>query len=376
MAQLDLTVADNPISETGELIDTVPIEKFQNATLAPFWSLKGLRARWADPLFRKMLRNILLLAWSWSLGEGAFFIQISTTTLAATSFVNWHLATIPIGCMLFIGTIWSVLLPLAIDRFGYRPPLYIGALMGMTGAAFCMVAAWYKLYWLLVVGASFLGGQVPCTLYYRLLALQFSTQEFAPKAIAMVIAGGCLSSVLGPEIAKHTVNALPKPYSGAYLTTLCECTLLLLTMTMIQFQDIKKKDYAVVSTSPSEMASGSNSKTNRSVFAIASQRIFLIAALGGFVSWSAMAVQMSATPLAMTGAGHSFAQATTAVEYHLLGMFVPSFFTGTLCNWFGSRLVMLTGFLVQLTGALLFQRGHKDIRTPLSVDDTDTEIPA
>ncbi|CAF4815162.1 unnamed protein product, partial [Rotaria sp. Silwood1] len=335
MAQLDLTVADNPISETGELIDTVPIEKLQNATLAPFWSLKGLRARWADPLFRKMLRNILLLAWSWSLGE----------------------ATIPIGCMLFIGTIWSVLLPLAIDRFGYRPPLYIGALMGMTGAAFCMVAAWYKLYWLLVVGASFLGGQVPCTLYYRLLALQFSTQEFAPKAIAMVIAGGCLSSVLGPEIAKHTVNALPKPYSGAYLTTLCECTLLLLTMTMIQFQDIKKKDYAVVSTSPSEMASGSNSKTNRSVFAIASQRIFLIAALGGFVSWSAMAVQMSATPLAMTGAGHSFAQATTAVEYHLLGMFVPSFFTGTLCNWFGSRLVMLTGFLVQLTGALLFQRG-------------------
>lgn len=70
-----------------------------------------------------------------------------------------------------------------------------------------------------------------------------------------------------------------------------------------------------------------------------------------------MAVQMSATPLAMTTAGHNFKQATTAIEYHLLGMFVPSFFTGTLCSWFGSRVVMLCGLLLQLTGALLFQRG-------------------
>jgi hypothetical protein len=144
-----------------------------------------------------MIFNILLLAWSWSLGEGAFFIQISTTTLAATSFANWHLATIPIGCMLLVGTVWSVFLPRAIARFGCRKPLYFGALMGMLGAGLCMVATWYKLYWLLVVGAGILGGQVPCTLYYRLLALQFSTEEFAPKAIAMVVAGGCLSSVIG-----------------------------------------------------------------------------------------------------------------------------------------------------------------------------------
>ena len=72
-----------------------------------------------------------------------------------------------------------------------------------------------------------------------------------------------------------------------------------------------------------------------------------------------MAIQMSATPLAMTVAGYKFVQVTTAVEYHLLGMFIPSFFTGTLCNWFGSRLVMLTGFLIQLTGTLLFQRGFE-----------------
>ncbi|CAF1101945.1 unnamed protein product [Didymodactylos carnosus] len=130
-------------------------------------------------------------------------------------------------------------------------------------------------------------------------------------------------------------------------------------MTIIQFPNIKKADYTPVSTSLSKTTGSSSSKSGRSIFVIARQRTFLIAALGGFVSWSAMAIQMSATPLAMTGAGHSFAQATTAVEYHLLGMFVPSFFTGTLCNWFGSRLVMLIGLLTQLTGTLLFQRGFK-----------------
>lgn len=169
----------------------------------------------------------------------------------------------------------------------------------------------------------------------------------------------CLLCCCRPEIAKHTVNALPKPYSGAYLTTLCECTLLLLTMTIIQFSKLKYTDYTLASSSPTDSESVQLHKTGRSIITIARQRTFLIAALGGFVSWSAMAVQMSAAPLAMTAAGYTFSQATTTVECHLLGMFVPSFFTGTLCSWFGNRLVMLFGLLIQLTGALLFQRGFE-----------------
>ena len=155
------------------------------------------------------------------------------------------------------------------------------------------------------------------------------------------------------------VNALPKPYSGAYLTALGECMMILLTMRIIQFPDVKKAPNPLVSTPLSVTVENNLSASGRSIFAIAKQRTFLIAGLGGFVSWSAMAIQMSATPLAMTAAGYKFVQVTTALEYHLLGMFIPSFFTGTLCNWFGSRLVMLTGFLIQLTGTLLFQRGFE-----------------
>ena len=100
-------------------------------------------------------------------------------------------------------------------------------------------------------------------------------------------------------------------------------------------------------------------KNARSIFVISRQRTFLVAALGAFVAWSSMATQMSATPLAMTAAGHKFAQITSAVQYHLLGMFAPSLFSGTLCQWFGGRLVMLAGFLIQLTGTLLFQLGFE-----------------
>ncbi|CAF3928682.1 unnamed protein product [Rotaria sp. Silwood1] len=127
---------------------------------------------------------------------------------------------------------------------------------------------------------------------------------------------------------------------------------------MIQFTEITKAEYRPVSTSVVETES-SISKNGRSIFVIATQRTFLIAALGGFVSWSAMAIQMSATPLAMTAAGYSFVQVTTAVECHLLGMFVPSFISGSLCSWFGSRSIMLTGVIIQLTGTLLFQRGFE-----------------
>ncbi|CAF3680465.1 unnamed protein product [Rotaria sp. Silwood1] len=277
-----------------------------------------------------MLWNILLLALSWSLGQGIFFIQISITTLAATSFINWYLATIPIGSMLLVATIWSVFLPRVIARYGYRPPFYFGALMGMIGAGLCIVAAWFKLYWLLVVSAAFIDGQVPCTFYYRLAGLQFSTQKFASKAIAMVTAGGCLSPFFGPEIAKLMINVLPKQYSGAYLAALGGCAALLFTMRIIRFPDVKKKHNAIESTSLPTTMDRNLSSSGRSIFKIVGQRTFVIAALGGFVSWSAMGIQMSAAALAMIGSGHTFPQAITAVEYHILGMFIPSFFTGTL----------------------------------------------
>lgn len=130
-------------------------------------------------------------------------------------------------------------------------------------------------------------------------------------------------------------------------------------MTIIQYPDMRKADYALVSTSVSKSACDNNKKNGRSLRTIASQRTFIISVLGSFVSWSAMVIQMSATPLAMNAVGHNFARTTTAIECHLLGMFTPSFFTGTLCKWFGNRIVMITGFLTQLIGALLFQRGFE-----------------
>ncbi|CAF3332763.1 unnamed protein product [Rotaria socialis] len=340
--------------------ESVHIEQQQqnptDVQLPSFWSLNGLHARWTDPLFRKMLWNVFLLSCSWSLGQAINYIQVSTTTVAAKSFTDSNLATIPIGVMLLIGTVSSIFLPRAIARFGYRRPFYFGALMGSIGAGLSIVAAWYKLYWLLIVSSGFLGGQLPCTLYYRLVALQFSTQEFAPKAIAMVIAGGCFSTILGPEIATHTVNMLSKPYCGAYIATLGEFLLLLFLMTIIQFPDMSTKYAALIPSSSSTTRNSNSGLDGRSIFVIAGQRTFLVAIFIGFVSWSSMSVQMSATPLAMTGFGYSFRQVITAIECHLLGMFVPSFFSGTLCNWCGSRLLMVAGLVTQLIGALLLQR--------------------
>ena len=147
--------------------------------------------------FRRMLWNIFLLSCSWCLGQSIFYIQLSITTIAATNFANWYLATIPIGTMLFFGTIWSIFLPRSIARFVYRKSFYFGSLMGMIGSGLCIVSTWYTCYWLLIVGSAFIGGQVPCTLYYRLVAVQFSTAKLAQIAIAMVTAGGCLSALLG-----------------------------------------------------------------------------------------------------------------------------------------------------------------------------------
>lgn len=185
-----LIKSDAPLHDTHEQ-HSIDIQ------MPSIWSLNGFRARWTDPLFRKMLRNVFLLSCLWSLGQAINYIQVSTTTIVAKSLTNSNLATMPIGLMLLIGTVLSIFLPRAIGRFGYQAMFYFGALMGAIGAGLCIVATWYKLFWLLIVSSGFVGGQLPCTLYYRMVALQFSTQDFAPKAMAMVIAGGCFSSVLG-----------------------------------------------------------------------------------------------------------------------------------------------------------------------------------
>ncbi len=194
---LDSALDEHTTVENGESIVDVQRQSLNDVKPPPFGPLRSFRVHWADPLFRKMLWNIFLLSCSWCLGQAVFYIQLSTTTVVATNFANWHLATIPIGTMLFLGTVWSIFLPRAIARFGYRPPFYFGAMMGMIGAGLCIIATWYKFYWLLIVGAGFIGGQIPCTFYYRLAAIQFSTQEFTQTAIAVVTAGGCLSSLIG-----------------------------------------------------------------------------------------------------------------------------------------------------------------------------------
>ncbi|CAF5118142.1 unnamed protein product, partial [Rotaria sp. Silwood1] len=117
----------------------------------------------------------------------------------------------------------------------------------------------------------------------------------------MVTAGGCLSAFIGPEIAKLMINVLPKQYSGAYLAALGECAALLFTMRIIQFPNVKKKHNAIESTSLPTTMDRNLRSSGRSIFTIVSQRTFVIAALGGFVSWSAMGIQMSAAALAMIG---------------------------------------------------------------------------
>lgn len=125
-------------------------------------------------------------------------------------------------------------------------------------------------------------------------------------------------------------------------------------MTIIQFPNIRQTDYNLVSIEPSHKP-----VQVRSLVQIASQRTFFMAALGGFVSWSAMALQMSAIPLAMQRINFTFTEATTAIEFHLLGMFAPSFFTGYFCDYFGSRTVTLIGFIIQLVGIRVFQLGFQ-----------------
>lgn len=278
-----------------------------------------------------MKRNVLLLA-----AAQAMMMTGGTLLIATSALVGFRLspdkslATLPLALQMLAGMLTSIPASLLMQRIGRRRGFLIGSTLGALGAALAAYAIVHESFALFATAAALSGMFVGFGNYYRFAAADAATPDYRSRAISYVLAGGVVAALVGPNLAKWTSHWLAAPFAGSFVAL---TGITILSFLTLLFLDIPR--------SAAETHGG-----GRPLAAIVRQPVFVVAAIGGMFGYGVMALVMTATPLAMHAHHYAFSDTAFVIEWHVLGMFAPSFFTGHLIRRFGVLPVMLTGALL------------------------------
>ena len=279
----------------------------------------------------KQYRNVLVLSGCQATLQTSGITIVAITGLAGYALAaDKSLATVPLTCYVVGSAISTVPASLLMNAIGRRGGFQVGAAIGMFGAAICAAAIWLASFWLLCAGMTVMGIYTAFGKYYRFAAADAAEVSFRAKAISLTLAGGLIGGFFGPEIAKRTTGALEGDltYFVPYLSLIIVCFLAGLMLTRLDIPTLSAEE---------------RRESGRPLAQIMAQPVFIVAALAAMLSYGIMNLMMTSTPLAMRAHEHHFNDAAFVLQWHMVGMFAPSFFTGTLINRYGVLNVILVG---------------------------------
>jgi predicted MFS family arabinose efflux permease len=283
-------------------------------------------------------RNALVLAIAQALAGGNNTVLVATAAIVGTMLApDKGLATLPIS--IFVLGMWMGTLPMGVlaRRLGRRNALQIGTGCGVLTGLICCVAVLQGSFFLFNVGAVFSGFYASAHQSYRFAAADTASDEFRPKAISWVLFGGILAGVVGAQLVIATQDLWP-PYLFA-ATYIGQSALALLAGGVLMFVNIPKP--------PPRSAVGDG----RPLSEIAREPRFIVAVACGVAAYSMMNLVMTSAPLAMVMCNHSITDATLGLQWHVLGMYAPSFITGALITRFGLERITGLGFALIIVAA-------------------------
>ena len=256
------------------------------------------------------------------------FIAINGLVGFSLAPVGW-MATLPVMGYVVGGALSTGLVARSQRRWGRQLSFQLGLLVAFLTALLCAFALSIGSFWLLVAGTVIAGYYSANGQLYRFAAGELAPPSFREKAVSLVLAGGLIGAVIGPNLANHTREALGAPFLGSYLALAVVALVSMAVMAGIRF--------------PSEPAKKAGADGGRPLGEIVRQPVFIVSALAAAMSYGVMNLLMAATPLAMDVCGMPFSDAALVLEWHVIGMFAPGFFTGHLIKRFGVLQVMGAG---------------------------------
>jgi len=288
-------------------------------------------------------RNVALLCATQALLFTNNTILIAINGLAGFALAaDKSLATLPVTSYVIGAALTTLPVSHLMRRVGRVNGFMIGTLIGILGALICGFAVYSGDFWMLCMGTLIMGIYNASGQYYRFAAADVASTDFKSKAISLVMAGGLVGGVLGPQTSKFTKDLLPAEFLGSYLALIGFCVVALALQRMMDIPRLtaaEQKDHG------------------RPLQEIARQPAFLVAVLSGMVGYGVMNLLMTATPLAMKACEHPFSDAAFVIQWHVVAMFAPSFFTGALIKRFGVRTILFTGVLLSLACVVMALSG-------------------
>ena len=288
-----------------------------------------------------MHKQVLILAGSQALFQTVTILLMTIGGLAGLYLApNPSLATIPLA-MGSLGTA-LVMFPASIfmGRKGRKAGFLLGTLAGVISAIIAILSMQTQSFWLLCLAMFILGVYQAFAQFYRFAAAEIASDVFRARAVSLVIAGGVVAAFAGPFLAKIGSDLLPIPYSGSFI--------LMGVVSLIGMFAL----FGLKTPIKANKASNDNN-VGRPWTQVITQPSYLVALFSAASAYGIMVLAMTATPIAMTNHGYSLAESSIIIQLHVLGMYVPSFFTGRLISRFGSIKIMLAG-VAMLLGYALF----------------------
>lgn len=282
-----------------------------------------------------MKRNVFLLSACLALSmTGASLVMVVVALTGKMLLPDGIWWTLPLTLQ-FVGTMCAVIpANLLMRKYGRRIGFTLGQVIGIIAAFICYYAIMQDSFELFCVGGYFLGFHNAFWGYYRFAAAETASHDFKSRAISFVMAGGVVAAIFGPELAKLTRELFaPILFAGSYVAIAGLCVAAIILIQFIRIPGLSEEEKA---------------NTGRPLREIMKQPIFIVAVLSAMVGYGMMSLVMTATPLAMQICGFEFDDSAFVIQWHALGMFAPSFFTGYLIRRFGVLRIILTGAVSNL----------------------------
>ena len=282
-----------------------------------------------------MNRNLWLMAAAQGLFMTNNVLFVAVNGLVGLSLAPYiWMATLPIMGYVIGGAISTVPVAWAQGRWGRKVSFQIGLAVAFFSALLATYAVYSKDFWLLVTATVIAGYYNANGQLYRFAAAELAQPAYRERAVSMVLAGGIVGGVFGPNLAKWTQHVGAAPFAGAYAALTVVALLAMVVVSMVSFPPVVRRT--------------KSADSGRPLSVIMRQPVFIVSTAAAALGYGVMNILMAASPIAMQVCGHPFKDAALVLEWHIIGMFAPGFFTGNLINRFGAIPILAAGVVLNV----------------------------
>jgi MFS family permease len=282
---------------------------------------------------RAMKRDVWLLFFCQALMNASVVGQVTMGALVGWSLADDKaLATLPLGLQMVATMAASIPAGIIFARLGRRAGFLMGAAGSAAGALIFAAGIYQADFWLYALGGLPAGIGFGIAQHYRFAAAEVASAAYRPKAISLVMAGGVLAAIFGPELVKHSKDLFqPFLFLGTYLFLAVLPVICAVLLTLVRLPPASPRP-----------------KVATPVMEIVRRPAFLTAAITGAIAYGAMNLLMTSTPLEMMACGFGVAASATVIQAHAVAMFAPGFVTGRLIARYGTRRIIAIGIVLNI----------------------------